>query len=46
MALLPGGDVAVRNSRYPGGPALIFTRGAITAFLAGIAGGEFADLAG
>lgn len=46
MALLPAGDVAVRNSRYPGGPALIFTRSVITAFLAGIADGEFADLAG
>jgi hypothetical protein len=37
MARLPGGDVAVRNSRYPGGPALIFTRSVITAFLTGIA---------
>ena len=24
-AALPGGTVAVRNSRHPGGPALIFT---------------------
>jgi Domain of unknown function (DUF397) len=26
VAALPGGDVAVRNSRYPSGPALVFTR--------------------
>jgi Domain of unknown function (DUF397) len=25
MAALPGGTVAVRNSRYPGDPALVFT---------------------
>jgi len=46
MARLPGGDVAVRNSRHPEGPALIFTRSVIAAFLARIGGGEFADLTG
>lgn len=26
FAQLPGGDVAVRNSRFPEGPALLYTR--------------------
>jgi hypothetical protein len=33
LAELPGGKVAVRNSRYPGGPALIFGRPAIAALV-------------
>ena len=41
MASLPGGEVAVRNSRFPGGPALVYTRGEIAAFLAGAKDGEF-----
>jgi hypothetical protein len=44
-AVLDGGDVAMRNSRYPGGPALIFTRDEMAAFLAGIKDGEFDDVA-
>jgi len=44
VAGLPGGDVAVRNSRYPSGPALIYTRAEIAALLAGVKGGEFDDL--
>ena len=39
------GDVAVRNSRHPGGPALIFTREEMASFLAGARDGEFDDLA-
>jgi len=42
---LPGGDVAVRNSRHPSGPALVYTRVQIAAFLAGVRDGEFDDLA-
>ena len=42
VAFLPGGDVAVRNSRYPGGPALIFTPAEWDAFLGGVAVGGFA----
>jgi Domain of unknown function (DUF397) len=42
---LEGGDVALRNSRHPGGPALIFTRDEMAAFLAGTKDGEFDDLA-
>jgi hypothetical protein len=44
VAALPGGDVAVRNSRHPSGPALVYTRAEITAFLAGVKDGEFDDL--
>ena len=44
-AQLDSGEVAVRNSRHPGGPALIFSRDEIAAFLAGAKDGEFDDLA-
>jgi hypothetical protein len=45
VAVLADGDIAVRDSRHPSGPALICTRGEISAFLAGVKGGEFDDLA-
>jgi hypothetical protein len=45
VAKLPGGDIAVRNSRDPSGPALVYTPAEITAFLAGAKSGEFDDLA-
>jgi hypothetical protein len=45
VAALPGGDVAMRNSRHPAGAALIYTRAEIAAFLAGVCNGEFDDLA-
>ena len=41
VALLPGGEIAVRNSRFPTGPALVYTRAEIAAFLAGAKAGEF-----
>jgi len=41
VALLPDGEIAVRNSRFPGGPALVYTRAEIAAFLAGAKDGEF-----
>lgn len=45
VALLPAGTgVAVRNSRDPDGPALIYTRGEIAAFLGAVRDGEFDDL--
>jgi uncharacterized protein DUF397 len=44
VAALPDGDIAVRNSRHPSGPALIYTRAEIAAFLAGAKAGEFDDL--
>jgi hypothetical protein len=44
VAALPDGDIAVRNSRYPSGPALIYTRAEVAAFLTGVKNGEFDDL--
>jgi hypothetical protein len=44
VAKLPGGDIAVRNSRDPYGPALVYTPAEITAFVAGVKCGEFDDL--
>jgi hypothetical protein len=44
-AALIGGEIAIRNSRHPSGPALIFTRDEMTAFLASAKDGEFDDLA-
>jgi hypothetical protein len=41
IAHLPDGQVAMRNSRYPGGPALLFTRTEWDAFLEGAQDGEF-----
>jgi uncharacterized protein DUF397 len=43
-AVLDNGKIAMRNSRYPSGPALIFTRDEMTAFLAGAKDGEFDDV--
>jgi hypothetical protein len=44
VAALPSGAVAVRNSRDPHGPALVYTRAEIAAFLRGAKDGEFDDL--
>jgi hypothetical protein len=44
MAKLPGGAIAMRNSRHPAGPALIYTRAEVAAFLTGVKNGEFDDL--
>jgi hypothetical protein len=44
LGLLPEGDVAMRNSRDPYGPALIYTRDEIVAFLGGVQDGDFDDL--
>lgn len=41
VARLPDGGIAVRNSRFPTGPALVYTRAEIAAFLAGAKDGEF-----
>jgi len=43
VAALADGSVAVRNSRDAGGPALVYTRAEIAAFLAGVRNGEFDD---
>jgi len=45
VAALADGAVAVRNSRDPHGPALVYTRAEIAAFLlAGVKDGEFDDV--
>jgi hypothetical protein len=45
MAWLPDASgIAVRNSRDPHGPALIYTRDEIAAFVAGVRDGDFDDL--
>ncbi|MER6738126.1 DUF397 domain-containing protein [Streptomyces puniciscabiei] len=41
LALLTGGHVAMRNSRDPHGPALVYTHAEIAAFIAGVKDGEF-----
>jgi len=41
VALLPDGEIAVRNSRFPTGPALVYTRAEIAAFLARAKAGMF-----
>lgn len=44
LAKLPDGDIAVRNSRDPAGPALIYTRAEMAAFLRGAKDGDFDNL--
>jgi hypothetical protein len=44
VAELPDGAIAVRNSRHPAGPALVYTRAEVAAFLTGVKNGEFDDL--
>nr|WP_216217737.1 DUF397 domain-containing protein [Amycolatopsis aidingensis] len=44
VATLDSGEIAVRNSRFPSGPALVYTREEIAAFLAGAKDGEFDDV--
>jgi hypothetical protein len=44
LAGLPGGGVALRNSRHPDSPALIYTPAEIDAFIRGAKDGEFDDL--
>jgi hypothetical protein len=47
MAALPGGaEIAVRNSRDPHGPALIYTSAEIAAFVQGAKDGDFDNLLG
>jgi hypothetical protein len=41
VAFLAGGQVAVRNSRRPSGPALVFSAGAWDAFISGARNGQF-----
>lgn len=41
MAQLPGGGIAVRNSRFPRGTVLVYTREEMGAFLDGAKDGDF-----
>ncbi len=41
LADLPDGRIAVRNSRVPEGPALVFTRSQMAAFLKATSEGRF-----
>jgi hypothetical protein len=41
VAFLAGGQVAVRNSRHPSGPALVFSAGEWDDFISGARGGQF-----
>jgi hypothetical protein len=45
VAALADGSIAMRNSRDAEGPALIYTRAEVAAFLTGVRNGEFDDLA-
>ncbi|MEU6079976.1 DUF397 domain-containing protein [Streptomyces sp. NPDC047108] len=44
LAKLPDGGVAMRNSRFPDGPALIYTPAEVEALLLGVKDGEFDHL--
>lgn len=44
FAVLDSGHVAVRNSRHPDGPALVYTRAEIAALFEGAKEGEFDHL--
>jgi hypothetical protein len=44
LAELPDGQIAVRNSRDPNGPALIYTLDEIAAFIGGARDGDFDNL--
>jgi hypothetical protein len=46
VAELPGGQIAVRNSRDPSGPVLVYTRAEMAAFVRGAKDGEFDSLVG
>ena len=45
LAALANGEIAVRNSRFPAGPTIVYTRAEIAAFLDGVRKGEFDDMA-
>src|SRR5512144_411947 len=46
VAKLPDGQVAVRNSRFPEGPALVYTHAEIEAMVLGAKDGDFDYLLG
>ncbi|MFC3352091.1 DUF397 domain-containing protein [Streptomyces echinoruber] len=46
VAKLPEGSIAMRNSRFPAGPALVFTPAELRAFLDGAKEAEFDHMIG
>lgn len=46
LAVLADGGVAVRNSRFPDGARVHYTRAEMAAFVRGVQAGEFDDLLG
>ncbi|QNP66990.1 DUF397 domain-containing protein [Streptomyces genisteinicus] len=46
LAALPDGRIAMRNSRDPHGPALVYTRDEVAAFVAGARDGDFDRMVG
>jgi hypothetical protein len=44
VAPLPTGEIAVRHSKRPDGPVLVYTKAEMAAFLSGAKDGEFDDL--
>lgn len=44
LAELPDGGIAMRNSRHPGGPALVYTATDMQAFVRATKDGQFDDL--
>jgi hypothetical protein len=44
LAELAGGQIAMRNSRFPAGPVLVGSRAAVAAFLLAARNGELDDL--
>jgi len=46
IAALPTGGAAVRNSRHPEGPALVYTQAEIEALVLGVKDGDFDHLIG
>jgi hypothetical protein len=44
IAVLEDGRIAVRNSRFPDGPVLVYTAAEIEAFLLGVKDGDFDHL--
>ncbi|SFY51992.1 DUF397 domain-containing protein [Streptomyces sp. F-1] len=46
VARLPDGNIAMRNSRFPTGPALVYTPAEMTAFISGAKSAEFDHLIG
>jgi hypothetical protein len=46
LAALPTGQVAIRNSRCPEGPALVYPQAEIAALILGVKNGDFDHLVG